>query len=103
MLSQLFHHSLVGEDLLHSGLGVVEVAFNGADGNVVSFLGGHLTLLHLADPVLGIEHHHFGAGHVFEALQSRFAGVPAGGHQNDDLLACRRFFGGGSEQIGQNL
>ena len=74
----------VGEDALDLGLGVVEVAADGADGHVGAALGGHLEVLDVGDLAVGVEDGDAGAGHVGEALERGLAGVAArGGHDHD--------------------
>ena len=94
---------LVGEDLLDAALGIVEVALDGADPDVGTLLGDHLEFLHGADTVSRIEDEDAGAGHVFEALQSRFAGVTGRRDQDDDLFVGSRLLRRGGQKVGQQL
>ena len=91
-----------GEDLLHAGLGVVEVAADGADADVGTLLGGHLGLLNGGDAAVGVEHGDAGAGHVVEALHGRLAGVAGGGGEDQDILFHPLDGFGGGEQLGQH-
>ena len=100
---QLFLELGVGENLFHAGLGVVEVALNGADRHVGALLGGHLALLHGADAVPGVKHQDAGARHVLKALQGRLARIPRSGGEDDGLLPAAGFLQGRGEEVGQNL
>ena len=91
-----------GEDVLHPGLGIVEVAPDGADGNVLAFLGHHLCPLNLGYAAVGIEHADTDAGHIPEAFQSGLAGVAGGGGENQDVLFLTLDGLGGGEQLGQH-
>ena len=103
VLCQRFLHHRVCENLLDSGLGIVKVAFNGADADIAAFLRYHLALLHGADAVLGIEHQHAGAVYILEAFQCGFAGVAGSGHQNHSGFARGSFGQRFYQQMGQNL
>ena len=46
---------LIGKDALDGTLGVIEVAADAADGDVIALLCGHLQILHAADFALGIK------------------------------------------------
>ena len=86
-----------------AGLGVVEVALDGADRHVGALLGGHLALLHGADAVPGVKHQDAGARHVLKALQGRLARIPRSGGEDDGLLPAAGFSQGRGEEVGQNL
>ena len=102
-LCQVGTELLVGEEDLHAGLGIVEVAVDRADTHVIALLGLHLELLDLGDAAGGIEDQDLGALHVLEALQSGLAGVAGGGHQDADGLVLVGLHQGGGEQVGQDL
>ena len=75
-----------GEDVLHAGLRVVEVAAHGAYAHVRALLRGHLRLLHGGDAAVRVKDDDARAGHVVEALERGLAGVAGGGGQDDDLI-----------------
>ena len=91
-----------GEHLLDTGLGVVEVAPDGADLYIVAGLGGHLRLLDGGHAAVGVEHDDAGTLHVVEALQRGLAGV-AGGGGEDDHVALHAFgLGRCADEAGQH-
>ena len=91
-----------GKDALDAGLSVVEVSPHRADADVVPVLGGHLGLLHGADPAVGVEDHDLGAGHVPKARHGSLAGVAAGGRQDQDIVAHAALFSGGGHEHRQH-
>ena len=91
-----------GKHLLHAGLGVVEVAADGADLHIVTCLGGHLGLLDGGDAALGVEHDDAGTLHVVEALQRGLAGVAGGGGEDDHVAGHALGLGGGADEAGQH-
>ena len=93
---------VVGEYVLHAGLGVVEIAPDRANAHVAAGLGDHLGLLHVADAAVGIEYHDPRALDIVEALQRRLAGVAAGGGEDHDLLVHAQLGLGGGDQPGQH-
>ena len=91
-----------GENRLHAGLGIVEVAADGADADVGALLGGHLGLLNGGDAAVGVEHGDAGAGHVVEALHGRLAGVAGGGRQDDHVALHALGLGRRYDEAGQD-
>ena len=87
---------------LHAGLGIVEVAADGADADVGAHLGGHLGLLDSGDAAVGVEHSDAGAGHIVEALHGRLAGVAGGGRQNDHVALHALSLGRRYDEAGQD-
>ena len=88
----------VGEDALHGGLRVIEVA---ADGDAVHVGGGrrgHLELLDARGARVREEHGDFYAGDVREARHRGGAGVARGGGEDQHALALR----GGGHEDGQH-
>ena len=102
-LGQVRPELLVGKEDLHSRLGVVKVAVDGADSHVVPLLGLHLQSLDLRHAVLGIEHQDLGPVHILKALQGRLAGVAGGRHQDANRLLLPVLPQGGRQQVGQDL
>ena len=60
-----------GEDALDAGLGIIEIATDGADLHIAALLGDHLRLLHGGYAPVGVEDDDLGAGHIPKALQRR--------------------------------
>ena len=76
-------HSLtLGENLLYTGLGIVKIATDGANGYIFPLLAHHLTALDLGYAAVGIEDTNPNARYIFKALQSGFAGITGGGGEN---------------------
>ena len=90
-----------GENGLHAGLGVVEVALDRADLDVLARLGDHLGLLHGADPVVGIKDQDADAVNIAEALERRLAGVAAGGGEDEDIVPVAELFRRALHQVGK--
>ena len=90
------------ENVLHPGLGIVEVPLHGADGDIPALLGHHLGPLDLRDTALGVEYTDADSGHILEAYQSRLAGITGGGGEDADLLLDALFLLGGGEKLGQH-
>ena len=103
MLRKLGLERGIGENFLHAGLGVVEVALDGADRHVGALLGGHLALLHGADAVFGVEHDHLRARDVLKALERRLAGIAGCCDQYDRRFSIRRLFKRAGQKVRQNL
>ena len=55
-LGQSGRNGFITEDLLHAGLGVVEIAAHGINGDICTLLRGHLQTLDLAGAARGVEH-----------------------------------------------
>lgn len=66
---------LIGKDTLDGALGVVKVAADAADGDVVALLRGHLQVLDAADLALGIKDSDARARSVGKAGECCLAGV----------------------------
>ena len=103
MPGQLVPHSFIGEDGLHPVLRVIEIAADGADAHVVSFLGRHLQLLHGADTVHRVKNQNFRMRGIPEAFQSRLTRIAGGGDQNDDFLPLSRLADRNPHEMRQNL
>ena len=101
LLREAIPQGRVGEDALHLGLGVVEVALDGADGDVLAALGGHLETLDVRDLAVGVEDGDAGAGDVGEALECRLAGVAA--RRGDDHDAAAVTFAGDAHELREHL
>ena len=81
---------LVGEDALHRGLRVIEVALDGDGVDVLVRRGRHLETLHLRGSDVREETEHFRALDAREALHRRGAGVTRRRCEDEDALAARR-------------
>ena len=90
------------ENLLHTGLGIVKIAPDGAHRHVAPLLGDHLRPLHLAHAPIGVEHANAHPGHIPEAHQGGLAGIAGGGGENHDVLRYPLFPLGSGEQLGQH-
>ena len=93
----------IGKDLLDRGLGVVKVAADGADINIVALLRIHLVLLHRGNAVDRIKDDDLGVIDVLEALERRLAGITGGRDQNDRVLAAACFLQRLGEEMRQDL
>ena len=91
-----------GEHLLDTGLGIVEVAPDGADLHVIAGLGGHLGLLDGGYAAVGVEHDDAGALYIVEALQCGLAGIAGGGGEDDHVALHALGPGGGADKAGQH-
>ena len=81
-----------GEDFLHAGLRIVEVAAYRAHADVFARLRRHLRLLHGAHAAVGVEDDDLRARHIAEALHRRLAGVAGRGGQDHDLVVHTELF-----------
>ena len=91
-----------GEHLLDTGLGVVEVAPDGADLYIVAGLGGHLRLLDGGHAAVGVEHDDAGTLYIVEALQRGLAGVAGGSGENDHIALHALSLGRRADESGQH-
>ena len=91
----------LAEERPSAGLGVVKIALHRADLHVGAGLSDHLGLLHGADPVAGEEDEDTDAVHIPETLQRGFAGVAAGGGEDENIPLVAAFAGGGGHQVRQ--
>ena len=91
-----------GEHLLDTGLGVVEVAPDGADLYIVAGLGGHLRLLDGGHAAVGVEHDDAGTLYIVEALQRGLAGVAGGSGENDHIARHALSLGRRADESGQH-
>ena len=69
---------------------------------ILPFLGDHLTLLHLADALVGEEDDDLRARHIRESFQGRLARIAGSSGQDADLLIFVLLLRGRSQKIGQN-
>ena len=90
-----------GEDLLHSGLGIVKIAADGADFHIAALLRDHLGLLHGGHAAVGIKDNNSGAGYIVKALQSRLAGVSGGGSEDEHFVRNALHAPGLADEQGQ--
>ena len=90
------------EDVLHPCLGIVEVAFYCANGNVAAFLGNHLLALYGRYASIGVEYADTDAGDIFKAFQCGFACVAGGSGQNQNIFFHTAFCLGCGKQTGQH-
>ena len=87
-LGQFGRNGFIPEDLLHAGLGVVEVAAHSIDSDICTLLRGHLQALDLAGAARGVEHGDLDARDVVVAVQRGLAGVAAGRHEDEGLFGA---------------
>ena len=64
-------------------------------------LAEHLDLLHGTHSGLGIENNYPHSGYIPETLHGCFAGVAAGGGEDEHILGLPAFFPGGFHQMGK--
>ena len=91
-----------GKDVFDTGLGIVKIAADGADGHIFALLRHHLRPLHPGDAPIGIEDADFYTGHIRKACQCGLAGVAGGGSEDHDFLFGTALFHGGGQQLGQH-
>ena len=87
-LGQSGRNGFITEDLLHAGLGVVEIAAHSINGDICTLLRGHLQTLDLAGAARGVEHGDLDARDVVVAVQRGLAGVAAGRHEDEGLFGA---------------
>ena len=68
-------------------MGIVEIALDGSDGNVVAGLGDHLQSLDFACAVMRVEHGNAQPGGIRETSQSSLTGIAARCGKNHDFFA----------------
>lgn len=83
---------MVGEDLLHAALAVIEVALYSAYRYIFAFLCHHLAFLHIAYALDRIEYHDLRAGNVLESFQRSLTGITGSCNQDHYLLSMFSFF-----------
>ena len=83
---QLLGKCLIMEDLLHTGLGIIEVAADRRCMGVLSRLRAHLQLLETGNPTIRIEYDDFRTRYIREAGHRRLSGITGGRGQNHDTI-----------------
>lgn len=78
---------LVSKNTLYGALGIVEIALDSSDGNVVAGLGDHLQSLDFACAVMRVEHGNAQPERIRETSQSSLAGIAARCGKNHDFFA----------------
>jgi hypothetical protein len=96
---RFFVELLVHEQLFHFCLGVVKIAFYREHFDIVSFLGRHLSVLHLADLIVGIKYFDPDPVDILKAGHGRFSGIAAGRCHDQRLLVC--CFEGRAHELGK--
>ena len=94
---------LIGKDALDGTLGVVEVATDAADGDVVALLRGHLQVLDAANLALGIKDGDARARGVGKAGECGLAGIARCGGDDHDALGAAVLGGSAGHQTGEHL
>ena len=94
---------LIGKDALDGTLGIVEVAADAADGDVIALLRGHLQILHAADFALGIKDGDACARGVGKAGECCLARVARRGGDDHDALGAAVLGGSAGHQTGEHL
>ena len=94
---------LIGKDALDGALGVVKVAADAADGDVIALLRGHLQILHAADFALGIKDGDARARRVGKTGECGLAGVARRGGDDHDALGAAVLGGSAGHQTGEHL
>ena len=94
---------LIGKDALDGALGVVKVAADAADGDVVALLRGHLQVLDAADLALGIKDSDARARSVGKAGKCCLARVARRGGDDHDALGAAVLGRGAGHQTGKHL
>ena len=94
---------LIGKDALDGALGVVKVAADAADGDVIALLRGHLQILHAADFALGIKDGDARARGVGKAGECGLARVARRGGDDHDALGAAVLGGSAGHQTGEHL
>ena len=91
-LCQLGSNGRVAKDLLHAGLGIIEVAAHSVDRHIFAFLGHHLQALDLTGAARGEEHRDLHTRDIMVAIQRSLAGIAAGRHQDQCFLGAVKIF-----------
>ena len=91
-LCQLGSNGRVAKDLLHAGLGIIEVAAHSVDRHIFAFLGHHLQALDLTGAARGEEHCDLHTRDIVVAIQRGLAGIAAGRHQDQCFLGAVKIF-----------
>ena len=94
---------LIGKDALDGALGVVKVAADAADSDVVALLRGHLQVLDAADLALGIKDSDARARSVGKAGKCCLARVARRGGDDHDALGAAVLGRGAGHQVGEHL
>ena len=94
---------LIGKDALDGALGVVKVAADAADGDVIALLSGHLQILYAADFALGIKDGDARARGVGKAGECCLARVARRGGDDHDALGAAVLGGGAGHEAGEHL
>ena len=94
---------LIGKDALDGTLGIVEVAADAADGDVIALLRGHLQILHAADFAFGIKDGDARARGVGKAGKCCLARVARRGGDDHDALGAAVLGRGAGHQAGEHL
>ena len=94
---------MVGEDLLHAALAVIEVALYSAYRYIFAFLCHHLAFLHIAYALDRIEYHDLRAGNVLESFQRSLTGITGSSSQDHDLILDIQLFYSCGQEIRQDL
>ena len=99
LLIHFFCQFLVGENLLHTGLGIVKVAVNAYYEGIGTLLGHHLLLLNRADTVLRVKYDDPGTLDIGKACQSCLTGITGSSSQDHDLILDIILTGGSDHQV----
>ena len=91
-LCQLGSNGRVAKDLLHAGLGIIEVTAHSVDRHIFAFLGHHLQALDLTGAARGEEHRDLHTRDIVVAIQRGLAGIAAGRHQDQCFLGAVKIF-----------
>ena len=91
-----------GEDVLHAGLGIVEIALDGANRNVIALLSDHLRPLNCGHAAIGIEHADLHALYIRKACQCSLAGIAGGSSEDQNVLLHTLFLLSRSKQLRQH-
>ena len=83
---QLLCECLIMEDLLYTGLGIIEVAADRCCMGVLSRLRAHLQLLEAGNTTIRIEYDDFRARYIREAGHRRLSGITGGRRQDHDTI-----------------
>ena len=94
---------LIGKDALDGALGVVKVAADAADGDVVALLRGHLQVLDAANLALGIKDGDACARSVGKTGECGLAGVARRGSDDHDALGAAVLGGSAGHETGKHL